>query len=259
VPRTSTFNDDRHRADAPPSPPHLRWQRALYPGYLRLATWLRSNRGVHRLLYGYAPCPGSDRFGAYWDWTTLVLRQALSRHLSAGMSLLDVGTGAVGVLALFAVLRLRCVHVLGVDIVPEVVAMARRQAAGLGVAVDFAVSDLFEAVKQRYDCVTFNAPYLSDAKAAALGLCKTPLLRQRFSGGPVGGEVIARLLMQLPGHLSTGGLALLGVNHFHIERAFLERLIAASPCRTQEIMTGGLTRSAVYVLRVAGTARGGHP
>ncbi len=248
MPSLTAPSGECRRNDTARGAAHSRWQRALYRAYLPLATSLRSNRRLHRLLFGYSPCPSSAPLGAYWDWTTLTLRRTLRRRFADGMTLLDVGTGTVGVLVIYAMLRLGCVHAMGVDIVPAVVASARRQAAALGLPAEFTVSDLFGEVAQRYDVVTFNAPYLADPDTAALGLCQTPLHQQRFSGGATGGEVSARFLAELPNHLSSGGVALLGVNHFHIGRPLMAQLIAASNCRTDEIVSG-LMGGTVYVLR----------
>src|SRR5512146_1404810 len=99
------------------SPFHKLYQQLVIP--VRRSPWL------HRVLYGYSPV--AVEYGGLWDWTTIALRNALRRDFQAGMSLLDVGTGPYGVLALYACRRLHAGDVTACDHVDELIAHANRQ------------------------------------------------------------------------------------------------------------------------------------
>lgn len=222
-----------------------RW---LYQLYLAAANRLRSNDALHRALFGYGPCPGSRAQGAYWDWTTLVLRKAIHKHLKGGEAFLDMGTGSVGVLAIHARLVKPC-QVVAVDWVPEMVAWTRLNAAGAHVDLDCRCSDLFERIPESFDVIAFNPPYLDDAMAGHLGLMLDDVSRKRFSGGEGGGHTIGRFLREVPAHLRPGGRLLLGVNHLHISRKVLEALLDQAGFTCLDVLQGRWLPGSVYVLQ----------
>jgi release factor glutamine methyltransferase len=118
---------------------------------------------------------------------------------------LDVGTGC-GIQALAAA---GCAeYVLGVDVNPQAVALARRNASRNNIRnVEFRVSDLFENVDGFFDQVIFNPPYLPVDDEG--GLTKS------WAGGDKGLEVTSRFIEGAPRHLKpSGGITLLisGVN-----------------------------------------------
>ena len=73
---------------------------AFYKIYSFIIHFVRSNKIIHKYLFGFSPHP--DVYGEYWDWTTLIIKKAIQKYLQPYMSLLDIGTGPVGVLAIFA-------------------------------------------------------------------------------------------------------------------------------------------------------------
>lgn len=81
----------------------------------------------------------------------------LSRQPLAKLRVLDLGTGS-GVLAL--VCARKGAAVVAVDIHPEAVAIARRNATDNGLPLDVRLSDQFAAVAdERFDLVIVNPPY----------------------------------------------------------------------------------------------------
>ena len=92
-----------------------KWSTALYPAYSHLAESVRSNHTLFQAVFGFRPMNLSSHFSQYWDWSTLVLKRVLDQQFRPGMTLLDMGTGPVGVLAIYAVLHLK----------PETVVAAR--------------------------------------------------------------------------------------------------------------------------------------
>ena len=220
--------------------------RAAYRLYQAVILPVRGSRRVNAWLYGYAPCIDSRESGPYWDWTTLIIKRAMWGYVGPDTRLLDMGTGCIGVLSVCARLQMGCKSVVAVDYVPQVVAMAQRTCGPLGLDIGFLCSDLFEKVPGRFDVIVFNSPYLDDAKARHLGLLGTEMEHRRFSSQQ--GETIARFLREAPERLSEKGVAILGVNHYHIGRDMVGEMIAESRLRVMLCMEGRWTRGAAYVL-----------
>ncbi len=220
----------------------------LYKIYYNTVRPIRSNRMIHRCLFGYFPYRGSEVHGGYWDWTTLVLKKALRLHLGANSSFLDMGTGSVGCLPIFASLRLGCTKNHAVDYITEIVSSAKRCAEPLHLPVEFYCSDLFSNVQGRFDIIAFNAPYLDFEKGKDLGILKDRVSEMRFSGGKGGGETIIKFLRDAQEHMSESGSLLLGVCHYHISESSVREMIFSSGLEVRECVTCSHIPSAVYVL-----------
>jgi release factor glutamine methyltransferase len=124
---------------------------------------------------------------------------------------IDVCTGS-GNVALAIAAREPRVTVIGADLSAEAVALARRNAAHLGLSARtrFHRSDLFDGIDRpelrgSADLVTCNPPYISSAKvpamAAEISEHEPPLA---FDGGSFGLGVITRLVSDAPRFLRPG-------------------------------------------------------
>jgi release factor glutamine methyltransferase len=116
----------------------------------------------------------------------------------AGKRFLDLGTGS-GILGLVA--SLAGAVVIAVDVNPQAVECARRNAAQAGMAMECRVSDLFSAVVgQRFDVIAWNPPFFpkmaGTAAEAALFAGENYSTIRRFAG-------------QVREHLAPGGRLLL--------------------------------------------------
>jgi len=220
-----------------------------YRVYVRLAGMVRTSPSIHRFLFGYRPAGDESIPGEYWDWTTLILRRALRRYLSPDDAFLDMGTGPVAVLAIYARLKLGCEQVRAVDHVEPLVAAAKKNMENLGLDIPVYCSDLFEEVDGAYDVIAFNAPYLDSEKGRRLGILNSDMASLRFDGGSGGGEVIERFLRDAPRYLSDKGRVLLGVNHFHIASATIRKLISDSDMTLAGWMKSPILRGCAYILR----------
>lgn len=118
-----------------------------------------------------------------------------------GCRAIDIGTGR-GDIALE--LARRGAQVVATDLNPAAVAVAAARAQREGLAVRFAVGDLFGPASGRFDLVVFNPPYLPTAPEERL---KGPL-NAAFDGGADGLAVTRRFLALLPGRLRPAGRAL---------------------------------------------------
>lgn len=130
---------------------------------------------------------------------------------------LDMGTGS-GVQAIAAASKPEVFRVVAVDVNPDAVEVARRNAVEAGVLdkIDFQVGDLFEGFGDvRFDWVLFNPPYLpSEGKADEAS----------WSGGLDGCEVIMRFLCEALGHLKPdGGILLVYSSLTDLDIAWVEK------------------------------------
>ena len=144
--------------------------------------------------------------------TLLLLRHA--ERLVEG-DVLEMGTGS-GYIAIELSRLPQVRRVVGVDIDPKAVGMARDNAVEAGVSdgVSFLESDLFQNLGvSRFDWILFNPPYLpSEGVIDELS----------WAGGGTGGELLTRFLSEAPRHLSPGGGILAVVSsqtNFEFEKA----------------------------------------
>jgi release factor glutamine methyltransferase len=122
---------------------------------------------------------------------------------------LDIGTGS-GNIAIAVAHQHRGAHVTAVDISPDAVAMARRNAARHGVEdrIRFLTGDLFAPVPsgERFDFVLSNPPYIASEDLDKLpdGVRKyEPVVA--LDGGPGGFSVFDRLVAEAKNYLVPGG------------------------------------------------------
>lgn len=131
---------------------------------------------------------------------------------SSKFEILDVGTGS-GVIALSLAAEFPDARVQGVDVSEEALALARENAARLGLAdrVQFARSDLLAAVDGTFNLIVANLPYVSSKDRSTLS--REVLMDPELAvfGGEAGDEIIRRLVSTAPDHLKAGGLLALEI------------------------------------------------
>ena len=229
-----------------------RMARWLFPVYLRGARWLRENHFLIRRLFGVR-LPRDAVVS--WDWTTLVLKRALTSRLSRGQSVLEVGVGQGALLTLL--IARRCgVAVDGIDILPERVHSAQSIVAHNNASIRIWQSDLFDHVTDRYDCIFFNAAYIPTEFGANQQLTERGAFTddRAWNGGDSGTEIMVRFLAGASDVLTPGGEVLLGLSNFYVPDALMQKVIAASPLDFVTRFTTFANPSAVYVLRRGGIA-----
>jgi release factor glutamine methyltransferase len=143
--------------------------------------------------------------------TEVLVEEALRRGERA-RSVLDIGTGS-GCIAVALAKGLPEAEIVSVDLSPEALAVARRNAERLGVKVDFVEGSLFDPfVGRTFDLVVSNPPYIPSADIAAL----QPEVRDfeprtALDGGEEGLDFYRRIVAGAPGFLTRGGWLLLEV------------------------------------------------
>jgi len=146
--------------------------------------------------------------------TELLVDLARARHPRRA---LDVGTGS-GCIAVALAVHVPQVEITALDVSPEALALARRNAATHGVAerVHFVQSDLLAALAAvanpapPFDLLCANLPYIDTTELRALPVSThEPALA--LDGGPGGLVLIERLLAQAPPYLKPGAALLLEI------------------------------------------------
>ena len=117
------------------------------------------------------------------------------RRYSKSKSVLDIGSGS-GILAK-AAQESGAKSVLAVDINSEAVSYIKQK------GIKTIRSDLFSKVKEKFDLIAFNPPYLPEDKRED----KESALAT--TGGKAGDEIILRFLKKVKNHLNKAGIVLL--------------------------------------------------
>ncbi len=143
------------------------------------------------------------------DTETLV-DWALERLRDSGLSaprVVDLGTGS-GAVALAVQHGWPQAKVFAVDLSADALAMAQRNGARLGLAVQWRQGDWFGALPgERFDLIVSNPPYIADADPHLPALRHEPLLA--LTSGADGLDAIRQIVARAPEHLCPGSALLL--------------------------------------------------
>lgn len=131
--------------------------------------------------------------------------------LPQGGSLLDVGTGS-GAIAIAVKHERPDVAVTAVDLSDDALALARENAAFVGVDVAFGRSDLAVDVTGTFDVVAANLPYIPDGDPRTEPGVVRHEPHLALYGGADGLDLVRRLIGQVPERLVAGGLLVLEVS-----------------------------------------------
>ena len=149
---------------------------------------------------------------------TECLVEAALDHIEDGARVLDLGTGS-GAIALAVAAARPDAEVIGVDLDPGCIDVARENAKELGATVQFIQSDWFSALEagRRFDIILANPPYVADGDPhlARGDLRFEP--RRALAGGPDGLTALRYLIGAAPAWLDSGGWLL--VEHGHDQQA----------------------------------------
>jgi release factor glutamine methyltransferase len=136
----------------------------------------------------------------------LVLDFVRERRLSAP-TIADIGVGC-GAIAVALAVSLPEAAVIAVDVSPDALALARRNAERHSVAgrIDFREGDLLSPLDAHADAIAANLPYVrrGDLEASPPEV-REHEPRQGLDGGPDGLRLIERLLRDAPAYLKPGG------------------------------------------------------
>lgn len=159
--------------------------------------------------------------------TELLVEAALARPF---VNMLDLGTGT-GCVLLSCLAGMKTARGLGTDLSPAALAVAEGNAVALGLEARarFQLSDWYGAVEGRFDLITSNPPYITEAEMAALApevrdwephLALTPggdgLASYRAIAAGAGARLMAggRILLEIGPTQAAAVSALLGAEGF---------------------------------------------
>jgi release factor glutamine methyltransferase len=127
-------------------------------------------------------------------------------------AIVDVGTGS-GVIALSLAAAFPEAKVHAVDISEDALALARENAARLGLEarIKFTKSHLLENFREQFDLIAANLPYVSirDRQSLAREVLHDPAVA--LFAGETGDELICELIEEATSHLRPGGLLALEI------------------------------------------------
>ncbi|WP_424811744.1 peptide chain release factor N(5)-glutamine methyltransferase [Roseococcus sp. YIM B11640] len=139
-----------------------------------------------------------------------VIEALLAEDISP-QRILDLGTGT-GCLLLAALAESPRASGVGIDLVPEAVALARRNAArnGLGDRAQFLAGHWSDAISGRFDAILSNPPYIeSDVIAGLMPEVARHEPDSALDGGADGLDAYRDIVARLPCLLTEGGRAFL--------------------------------------------------
>jgi release factor glutamine methyltransferase len=128
--------------------------------------------------------------------TEHVVEAALT--LPQGARVVDIGTGS-GAIALALADERPDLRVVGTDVSDDALAVARANAARLGLAVEFVEADLLTGVAGPIDAVVSNPPYVREGERLAPELTQYEPDIALYGGGDDGLEIYRRLVPAVAG------------------------------------------------------------
>jgi len=152
------------------------------------------------------------------DWAAELLDSARRA------TVLDLGTGS-GAIALAVKQAHRAATVTAVDASPAALAVARRNARRLALAVDFVEGSWWQGLDGRsFALVLANPPYVRDGDPALAALRHEP--RMALAAGEDGLAALREIVSQAPAHLEPGGWLLL--EHGYDQAGAVRALLGAA-------------------------------
>lgn len=151
------------------------------------------------------------------DWALELLADQPSPRI------LDLGTGS-GAIALALAHRSRDARVEAVDASDDALAVARANAARLGLPVTFRQTDWFAGCEGRYDLVACNPPYVAQGDPHLPALRHEPV--QALVAGDDGLADLRRIVRAAPRFVAPGGWLLL--EHGWDQAGAVRELLAAA-------------------------------
>ncbi len=130
--------------------------------------------------------------------------------MNGSQAVADLGTGS-GAIALALQSRRPEARITAVDASSEALAVARANAARLGLPVTFRRGSWLQGDASHYHLIVSNPPYVAAADPHLAALRHEPL--QALASGPDGLADIRQIVQQAPQHLHPGGWLLLEHGH----------------------------------------------
>lgn len=144
--------------------------------------------------------------------TEELIEQAVKKLTMPPQTILDLCTGS-GCIAISMAFLFHSARVVSVDISPQALKVAAKNAQNLNVAkrISFLESDLFEEVSGKFDFIISNPPYVPTEIISTLSPEVKHEPRMALDGGADGIRVIERIANDAHKYLNRGGLLALEI------------------------------------------------
>ncbi|MGC8659037.1 MAG: methyltransferase [Desulfomonilaceae bacterium] len=182
-----------------------------------------------------------------FDSTGLLLRKAIRRYTHDGQRVLDLGTGHLGLLAIYCA-RTHNLKVIAVDVSDEFLENAILVAeASHASGIEFRKSDWFSNLEGTFDVIFSNAPYVPTHIGALSHYSKDH--PQIWDGGKDGLDCERKIINEAGHFLSSEGLLLLGRDTTYVPRnATLNLVQKVHDLELKDIVKSWISKSEVYVI-----------
>jgi len=157
----------------------------------------------------------------YFDMTTYVLTRLLLKKLSKKSLVLDMGTGSCCIIGLTLWKHLGC-KVISSDTNLDIISLAQENIDLNQAQIKLIHSSLFQNIKNDFDIVTFNPPYVPTSNGTRSKLSKK--FQSQWDGGIDGNLVIGQFLNELH-ELKKSVIAYVGINHKYVPKEKILPLI----------------------------------
>ncbi|HDH06339.1 MAG TPA: methyltransferase domain-containing protein [Nitrospirae bacterium] len=216
----------------------------LYP---RIAPHIRASRTITKLIFKVTPYP-RHRY-THWDLCTLVLKKALDKYVKEHQRILEMGSSDTGILCMYIAKKRNGLNVTGVDISPDFVENAGRNAEKNNLKITFIQSDLFSNIEGSFDVIFFNPPY-NPTEWGRKYMRNIPEkgASNVWDGGKDSYDIIRRFLGEAPGYLSPDGKILLGTMLFFQEESRLLEIFNETGLELISTVSARINPGKVYVL-----------
>lgn len=182
----------------------------------------------------------------YFDITTYTILKKVIPRLTKSNVVLDLGTGPHAVVGLSTWKRIGC-KVISVDINPNLASFARQTIQLNSAPIEVVESDLFTNVRDRFDTVIFNAPYVPTGDGESWNLSKET--QTQWDGGADGTEVIQKLFRALANYKDPV-TCFMGINGLLVPQKAVYSLLKNFPgLHCPEIIKIGMLPTDVYVIK----------
>ena len=135
--------------------------------------------------------------------------------------ILDMGVGS-GVISVTIAKELADCQIVAVDISPDAIEVAKRNARDLGTAdkIEFRQSNLFEAITddEKFDLILSNPPYISDEEYKTLPPEVLADPKIALTSGEEGLDAVKLVLRDAPNYLAGGGRLMFEIGYNQAER-----------------------------------------
>lgn len=182
-----------------------------------------------------------------FDSTGLLLRKAIRRYTHDGQRVLDLGTGHLGLLAIYCA-RIHNLRVIAVDVNEEFLENARVVAeASDASGIEFRKSNWFSNLDGLFDVIFSNAPYVPTSVGS---MSRHSHQHPEIWDGGADGLDCERVILNDAAHfLTPAGIMLLGIDTSYVSRGATTNLIKdTADLELKNIIKSWISKSEVYVI-----------